>query len=124
MARLVAEVAVAVAAADLGGVVPARLAAAVGLQVSALRHGELPGQRRHDAGRHVAGILQEHAKVPDGAELQGQTELVVVATALSDQGTVGVVEVERARQVGGRRLAVVAPVGRFLSGGEEGDGHQ
>src|SRR5262249_39819511 len=56
-------------------------------------------------------------------QLQGEAQPVLVPATLGDQGTVGVVEVEVPRQLGGRGLAGVAAVAPLLLRGQEVDGH-
>ncbi len=124
MLGLVGEVAVAVAAANLAGVLPpGGCPLAVAGQDGRVGDPELGGQVRHRAGRHGGRIGQEGAEETHRAELRGQTEAVVVAAAIGEQRAVGLVEVEIAGELGGRRLPGVAPVAPLLLDGEENDRH-
>ena len=117
------EVAVAVAAADLGGVIPALLARRVALQAAGVGDAQLPGEVGHDARRDLGRVGQESAQEPHRPELHGEPEAVVIAPAPGDEATILVVEVEVAFELGGRRLARVAAVAPLLILGQEVDGH-
>jgi hypothetical protein len=111
----IAEVAVAVGALDLAGVLtPGRFATAVEQQARHVGDAHLGGDVRDDPRRHSRGVRQERAQVAHGAELHREAEPEVIAAAAGDHLPVAVIEVERAGQVGGRRLPAVAAVARLL----------
>jgi hypothetical protein len=66
---VVAERAVAVRSADLGLVLPARLAGAVQLKTRVGTGGELAGGSAHHARGDLGGVLQEAAEVANRAQL-------------------------------------------------------
>ncbi len=117
------EVAVAVVAADLGGVVPALLPRGVAPQALGLGDAQLPGDVGHDARWDLGGVGQEGAQESHRAELHGEPQTVVVSSVPIDQAPVGVVEMEVATELGGRRLARIAAVAALLLLSQEVDGH-
>jgi hypothetical protein len=119
VAGLVDELLVAIPPADLGGVIPAGLPRAVAVQTGRIGDVELRGQMGDDAGRHGGRVVEERAEVAHGAELDTEAEPVVVTPPPRDERAVGVVEIKRAGQIGGRRVAIVARVGLLLCGRQE-----
>jgi hypothetical protein len=75
----------------------------------------LPGEVGHDALRDIGGVGQEGAQEPHRAELHGEAEAGVIVPAPGDEAAVGVVEVEVAPELRGRRLARVAAVAQVLA---------
>jgi hypothetical protein len=77
----------------------------------------------HSERRCLRGVIDEGAEQPDRAELHRHAQPVVVAAVLSDEGAIGVVEVEVAGELVERGVARKAPVSTGLIVGQEGDGH-
>ncbi len=117
------EVAVAVATADLGGVIPTLLACCVASQAIGIGDAQLPGEVGHDSRGDLGQVGQEGAQEPHGPELHGEPEAVVIAPASGDEATILVVEVEVAFELGGRWLARVAAIAPLLILGQEVDRH-
>ena len=68
-------------------------------------------------------VIEERAEEAHGAELNGNAEAHVVAAAGADEGLVGVVEVEVAREMVGRWLTCEPAVPALLLVGQEADRH-
>ena len=117
------EVAVAIATADLGGVIPAFLASCVASQAIGVVDAQLPGEVGHDSRGDFGQVGQEGAQKPHGPDLRGEPETVVIAPAPGDEATILVVEVEVAFELGGRWLARVAAIASLLILGQEVDRH-
>jgi hypothetical protein len=111
---------------DLRGVLavgglPLEIARQHGLRVL---DAELRRHVAHGALRHVGGIGEEGAQEPDGGELEGEAQKVVLPATLSYRPEIPVVEVEEACELLFGGLPGVAPVGAALPAGEEADGNQ
>ena len=85
---------------------------------------QLVGGEAHGGCGRLGGIIEEGAEQTHRTELHRDAESVVVATVLGDEGAVGVVEVEVARELVGRGLAREAAVAAGLVVGEEADWHR
>jgi hypothetical protein len=108
----VGEVAVAVGLLDLAGVQPVgAVAGGVLLEHPRVGDAELRRQVRRDRPRHVGRVGQERPQEPDGAELNGEPEAVVLA---APHVAVGRVEVEVAVELRLVRLAGVPAVAALL----------
>jgi hypothetical protein len=94
---LLAEVAVAIAFANDGGVIPTGLTVAVEGQARVTGNAELCGDARNNGGGHIGRIGQEGAEEPGGDNLQSQAKAVVIAASVGQKLEIGVVEVEVAR---------------------------
>jgi hypothetical protein len=101
---LVAERAVAVGAADLGLVLPARLTFAVALEGRAGEDADLADRPAEHARGSVGGVLQEAAEVAHRAELHREPEATGVAATRRDPVTIIVGEEEAAGELVGRQL--------------------
>ena len=121
--RALVEVAVAIATADLGGVIPAFLASCVASQAIGVVDVQLPGEVGHDSRGDFGQVGQEGAQKPHGPDLRGEPETVVITSASGDEATILVVEVEVAFELGGRWLARVAAIAPLLILGQEVDRH-
>ncbi len=117
------EVAVAVAATNLGNVVPAHHTRRIALQPAGVGDAQLPGEVGHDAPRDLGGVSEESAQESHRAELHSEPEAGVIIPAPGDEAAVLVVEMEVAFKLGGRRLAGVATIASLLLPGQEIDGH-
>lgn len=103
---------------------PAALAGSIsGHGFRAALDGQLAGGVAHGGRRRLHGIVEEGAEQPDRAELNRNTEAVVVAAVLGDEGAVSVVEVEMAGELVGRGLVREAAVAAGLVVGDEADRH-
>jgi hypothetical protein len=122
--RRVGEVAVAEAGLDFACVLDALSAAGVGRKSAAIGDIELPCEDADYGVRHRKAVLEEGAEVAHGAQLQRKAKAMSCAAALLDQAAVGIVEVEIARQVVGRRWSRVATKAGELFVGEEIDRHE
>ena len=60
--------------------------------------------------RHLNGIGQKRSQIPQGAELDGESEFVEIAAALGDQGEIGLVQEEVAGQLLRRGISSKPPV--------------
>ncbi len=80
-----------------------------------------------DKGRHagwrLGHVVEKGAEVAYGSELHRQSQAHVIATARTNEGLVGVVEVKVAGELIGRRLAVEPAVAALLRLVQEADGH-
>ena len=112
----IVECPVALLGADLLGVHPALLAAGVVDERVGTTESELSAQRLQHAGRYRAQILEERAEEAHCRELKRVAEPVVFAAFAGDSGTVGVIQVEVAREPLCRRVAVVPTVALTLRG--------
>jgi hypothetical protein len=119
------EVAVAVGALDLAGVL------AVGLltprvqgQAVRLGDGELARDRPGDDRRDVGRVREERAEKPHRRELNGEAEPVVIAATITDLVAVKVVEVKEPLELTRRRWLAVATVAGDLRRAEKVDRHQ
>ena len=121
--RALVEVEVAIATADLGGVIPAFLASCVASQAIGIVDVQLPGQVGHDSRGDFGQVGQEGAQEPHGPDLRREPETVVITTASGDEPTILVVEVEVAFELGGRWLARIAAIAPLLILGQEVDRH-
>jgi hypothetical protein len=121
---LIGEVAVAVDALDLPGVLAMRLLPAP-VAGEMIRGGDrkLPGDRLRDDRRHVGRMGEERAEEPHCRELHREPEPVVIAAAIGDPLTVAVVEVEEPLELPRRRRLAVTPVGSDLRRAEKIDRH-
>ena len=117
------EVVVTVTTTDLGHVVPAHHTRRIAFQSADVGNVQLPGEVGHDACRNLRGVGEESAQEPHRAQLHGEPEAVVIATASGDEAAIGVVEVEVAIEQSGRRLARVAAVAPLLILSQEVDRH-
>jgi hypothetical protein len=117
------EIAVAVAATDLGDVVPTHHAGRIAFQPAGIGDAQLPGEVSHHACRDLGGVGEESAQEPHRAELDGEPEASVIAPAPGDEAAIGVVEVEVAFEQGTRRLARVTAIASLLLFGQEVDRH-
>src|SRR5205085_727426 len=118
-----AEVEVAIAFANVGGVIPTGLAIAVRSQVRVARDAELCGHTREDGGGHICWVGLEGAEESGGDDLQGQAQAVVIAAPIGKELAIGVVEIEVARELRRSRLAGVAAIAPSLVVSEEFDRH-
>src|SRR3954454_25036746 len=85
---------------------------------------ELVGDVAHRRRGGVGRVVEEGAEQPHRAELDSHAQTVVVAAVPGDEGAVGVVEVEVARELVGRGVAREAAVAAGLVVGEEADRHR
>ena len=76
------------------------------------------------AGRDMRGIGEKGPQKAHCAELQGKSQPIVIAAADREKGAVGVIEVEIAGQLVGRRFTAVASVALCLLVTEKIDGHR
>jgi hypothetical protein len=119
---LIAERPVAVGAADLGLVLPARLTLAVAREGRGRAHADLADRPAEHTRGDLGGILQEAAEVAHRAQLHREAQPARVAAARGDPAAVVVCEEEAAGELVGRQLtcepAVVART-RPAGGGRE-----
>jgi hypothetical protein len=120
---LLAEVAVAIAFPNEGGVIPTGLTIAIRCQVRVTRDAELSGDTHDNGGGHLGRVGEEVAEEPRGDDLQGQSEAVMVAAPIRQKLAIGVVEVEVTRELLKSRLTGVAAVAASLIISEELNGH-
>jgi Helix-turn-helix domain of resolvase/Resolvase, N terminal domain len=108
---LITEIAITVSKLDLAGMLTVG-SCPVGVLAHAawIGDGELRGQMPEDALRHVDWVAEERAEEPDGAQLQGVAQTVLITAARDDGVEIGVVEVKEARQLLRRRFAGEAPI--------------
>src|SRR5206468_2639923 len=85
--------------------------------------GESRGQMSNDALRHIDWVAEERAEEPDSAQLQGVAQAVVITPARGDGVEIGVVDVEEARQLLGRRFAGKTPIALGLFVGKKVNWH-
>jgi len=95
---VVAERPVAVGAANLGLVLPARLALSVARKIRSRRDADLAARPGQNAARNVGGVPHEAAEVADRAELHREPEATGVPAPRRDPAAVVVGEEEAARQ--------------------------
>lgn len=72
----------------------------------------MPGDIGGDHARHVGRVGEERAEEPDGAELDGEPETIVIAAANLDQRSVSVVEMEVPVELLQRRFSGIPAKGR------------
>jgi len=117
------NVAVAVAGADLGDVIPALFARAVLRNPVGVLDVQLPGDKLQNRRRHRRRIGEEGAEETDGRELQGKSETVMAASAKPDLRQIVVGEMEKAGEFVRRRDRRIAAVAVAPGGGQEAGGH-
>ena len=121
---LLAEVAVAITTADVGGVLTMR---GWPIQIAPLAGGisnvELARQVCDCARRHVARVDQEGSRESDRGELNGEAEPRVVFAQLINDAAITVVEVKVLAQLRVRGFAGITAITALLIGGQEIDGH-
>lgn len=76
-----------------------------------------------EALRHVDWVAEESAEEPDGTQLQGVAQKVVITAARGDGVEIGVIEVEEARQLLRRRFTAEAPIALGLFVGKKVNRH-
>lgn len=103
---------------------PALVRAAIAGQLIEIRNLQLPDEGLQHRIGHRQRVFEEGAEKAGGGELQRKAQPVVVATLGADSGVVGVVQMEKARQLLGARIAHVPTVMGALFGSEELDGHR
>jgi hypothetical protein len=109
--RGLGEVAVAVLALDLAGVLAVRrLPPRVVRQTPCVGDAKLVGDPERDGLGHVGRPRQKRAEVADGAKLHGEPEPVVIAAMTADQRAIAIVEVKEPIQLRRRRRAGVAAI--------------
>jgi hypothetical protein len=102
--------AIAVPVVRVGG----RRSRSSSLHAQGVLDAQLLGQVVHHRPRHVQRVRQEQPHVPDGADLQGEAEAVVVPAPLRDQQAVLVIEEEESLQLRAGRHLFEGAVGRGL----------
>ncbi|HEX9373715.1 MAG TPA: hypothetical protein VF897_22065, partial [Roseiflexaceae bacterium] len=113
------EVAVAVLALDLPGVLAVRRLARGVVDQAARIDAQLLGDPCSDDLGHLGRPGQERAQEPHGAQLHGEAKTVVLAAAAIDQHPVAIVEVKEPLQLRRRRrLGIAAVRGPVLSAQE------
>src|SRR5437588_3816440 len=118
MLRLLAEVAVAKAAADVGGVlVVCGWAVEVALQAGGIRDVQLAGQVGDRWRWNVSRINQESSQEPDRRELGCVPKPRVVFTQLIDDAAVTIIEMEVLAQLRARGLTRIVAIAALLLGG-------
>jgi hypothetical protein len=90
---------------------PAPLARLIGGDLVLRLDPDLLADKGLHAGRRLGQVIEERAEEAHGAELYGNAEAHVVAAPGADEGLVGIVEVEVAREMIGRWLAREAATG-------------
>jgi len=80
MTGRVREIAVTIGRLDLVGMIPAGLAGSVACQARQVGDRHLPGDVGDDGIRDLDGIVEERPQESDRPQLQGEAQLVVVAT--------------------------------------------
>jgi hypothetical protein len=77
----------------------------------------------NDCGRDVVEVLQKRAQKPDSAELQGESQAIVITSASHNEFSIGIVQMKKSRQLLGCRLPGVPAVAISLVIAQEADGH-
>jgi hypothetical protein len=105
-------------------VAPAPLARLVGRDLGLGFDANLLADKGLHARRRLAHIVEKRAQEAHGAELYGDPEPHVVAAPRADEHLVGVVEMEIARKVLGRRVTAEATITALLFLSQEAYGHE
>ena len=123
MLGLLAEVAVAILAADVGGVLAVRgWPIQVALQAGGISDSQLLCQVRDRWRWNVSRIDQEGSQEPDRSELNGKPESRVVFAQLVNNAAVTVVEGKVLAHPRARGLACIAAIAALLVGGQKSTG--
>ena len=77
---------------------------------------ELSTQRLQHGGWNGGQVLEKCAEKSHGGQLQGVAEPIVLAAFVSNGGTIGIIQVEVARQLLGRGVALIPAVPFALRG--------
>ena len=85
---------------------------------------KLDRQHSNGADWRFPRIVEESTKEPDSTELQRKAQTHVVATAPIDQVAVGVIQMEKPRELLRRRLPDIAPISAHLLLGQKTDRHR
>jgi hypothetical protein len=99
--RLLAECALAIGRADLRGMFLVGFTDPVAVETRDIGDRQLPGKMSNHAGRNAGRVGQRGTEKPGSTNLDGHAEAGVITTALGNQGTIGVVEVEIACELDG-----------------------
>jgi hypothetical protein len=89
-----------------------------------IRDPQLPDEGLQHRIGHRQRVFEKGAEKAGGGKLQGKAQPIVIATLGIDSGVVSIVQMEKARQLLGARIARVPTVMGALFGSEEVDGHR
>jgi hypothetical protein len=119
----IGELAITAALPDFRGMVAPSFARRVLDEAPGIGDAELLRQHSDGTGWCFGWVFKKGAEKSGGAELHGKAKAHVGATTLADQVSVGIIQVEKARELFRRRFSSVTGITAFLLFGKKTDGH-